>query len=109
MKRLIPLALAAVLVLGSLALPAAAAGPTVTLKDNKFTPTRLTVKKGTKVTFRFAGKAPHNVTVKKGPAKFHSPTKKAGTYSVVLKKKGTYTVVCTLHSSMGMKMTLVVK
>lgn len=109
MKKLVLLAVAAALMLVALALPAAAAGPTVLVKDDSFSPKKLTVKHGTKVTFKWSGKALHNVSVKSGPAKFHSANKKAGTYVVKLTKKGTYTIVCTLHSSMGMKMKLVVK
>ena len=38
----------------------------------------VTVKKGTKVTWRWTGKNLHNVTVKKGPAKFRSSYKSSG-------------------------------
>jgi plastocyanin len=108
-KKLVLLALTAALVLVVLALPALAAGPTVKVKDDKFSPKTLTVKHGKAVTFKFAGKSLHNVSVKKGPVKFHSPNKKTGSYVVKFAKKGTYRIVCTLHSSMGMKMKVVVK
>src|SRR5215210_3900525 len=65
----------------------------------------VTVKKGTKVTWRFAGKEMHNVSVTKGPAKFRSSFKTSGTYSKTVRSTGTYTIVCTIHQP-DMKMKL---
>ena len=65
----------------------------------------VTVKKGTTVTWRFAGKDLHNVAVTKGPAKFRSSYKESGVYSKRVTRTGTYTIVCSIHQP-GMKMKL---
>jgi plastocyanin len=65
----------------------------------------VTVKKGTKVTWRWSGKQTHNVAVIKGPVKFRSSFKSSGTYTKTLRRAGTYTLVCTIHQP-DMKMKL---
>jgi plastocyanin len=92
-----------------LAVPALAATRSVKVADDYFVrkgsvPT-VTVKKGTKVTWRFAGKEMHNVAVTKGPAKFRSSFKTSGSYSKRVTRTGTYTIVCTIHQpDMAMKL-----
>jgi plastocyanin len=99
MKRL--LALLAVLALaGALAVPALAATKSVSVKNFKFTPSTLTVKKGTTVKWSFRDSAAHNVRVTKGPVKFHSRNITRGTYSKKLTRRGTYKIVCSLHPFM---------
>ena len=99
-----PIALLATAGLAVAAVPALAATKTIKVDDNVFTPRPVTVKKGTKVTWKWVGEAPHNVKVVKGPQKFSSPFKRSGTYSRTLKKRGTYSIVCTIHSGMSMKL-----
>jgi plastocyanin len=65
----------------------------------------VTVRKGTTVTWRFAGKDLHNVKVSKGPAKFGSSYKDSGTFSKRVTRTGTYTIVCSIHQP-DMKMRL---
>ena len=65
----------------------------------------VTVKKGTKVTWRWRGHDTHNLAVTKGPARFQSSFKSSGTFSKRMRKVGTYTIVCTIHQP-GMKMKL---
>ena len=65
----------------------------------------VTVRKGTKVTWRWAGKEMHNVAVTKGPVKFRSSYKDSGSFSKTLRTTGTYTIVCSIHQP-GMKMKL---
>jgi plastocyanin len=100
---------AAVLVPAALAAPALAVTKTVKVGDNWFvrsgTPTTVTVKKGTTVTWKWVGDNPHNVTVVKGPVKFKSSTKSSGTFSKRMRRKGTYRLICTVHGS-GQRMTL---
>jgi plastocyanin len=108
MKKLIAAGAATAAAAGALAIPALAATTTVQVKDNKFAPTSITVKKGTTVKWVWKGKAPHNVSVTKGPAKFRSTTQVKGSYSKKLTKAGTYTILCTIHAP-GMKMTVKVK
>lgn len=108
MKKPLAAGIATLVAAGAIAVPALAATSTVQVKDNKFVANRITVKKGTTVKWVWKGKAPHNVTVTKGPAKFSSKTFAKGTFSKKLTKAGTYTIVCTIHTP-GMKMTIKVK
>ena len=63
------------------------------------------VRKGTKVTWRWAGKDMHNIAVTRGPVKFRSSFKSSGTYSKRVTRTGTYTIVCTIHQpDMAMKL-----
>ncbi|HEY5431026.1 MAG TPA: plastocyanin/azurin family copper-binding protein, partial [Solirubrobacteraceae bacterium] len=75
--------------------------------DNYFGVKRLTVGRGARVTWRWAGVLNHNVTVKSGPATFRSRTQARGTFSHVFSRAGTYTLYCTIHPFM--KMTVVVR
>ena len=105
MKRTLALLTAAAVAAGLAALPAAGAVKGVKLVDNKFRPSKATVKRGTTVKFTWAGKNPHNVTAFSGPVLFHSGTKTTGTYRKRLTRKGTYSIICTVHS----EMTLILK
>jgi plastocyanin len=106
MKRLLAL-IAAVTVAGALAIPAFGATRTVKVGDNFFSPRSVTVSRGTTVLWKWTGSAPHNVTVTRGPKKFHSATQSKGTYKATPHTKGTYSIVCTIHA--GMRMTLHVR
>lgn len=101
-KLLVLLALAAVG--GVLATSAFAASKSVRVGDNFFRSSSVTVKRGTTVKWRFQGRAPHNVTVTRGPQRFRSKTMRRGTYSKRVTRKGSYTIVCTLHSGMRMRL-----
>jgi len=109
MKKVLALVLVVALagVAGAVAIPAFAATRTVKLGDNFFKPRSVSVKRGTKVVFKWTGSAPHNVTVTSGPKKFHSKTQTKGSYKVTPHTKGTYRIVCTIHA--GMTMTLKVR
>jgi plastocyanin len=108
MQKLIAAGAATALAAGALAIPALAATKTVQVKDNKFVANSITVSKNTTVKWVWKGKAPHNVVVTKGPAKFKSTTQVKGSFSKKLTKKGTYSILCTIHAP-GMKMTVKVK
>lgn len=119
MLRKIVLSLALAGTVGAVAMPAVAATKkktttkSVKVGDNYFVRSKgvptVTVKRGTKVTWRFAGDSPHNVSVTKGPAKFKSSTKTSGTYSKRVTKKGTYTIICTIHGASDQQMKLRVR
>src|SRR4051794_31399576 len=105
-KLLIALLIAAVP--GVLAAQALAASRSVKIGDDYFvrkgsTPS-VTVRKGTRVTWRWTGKDLHNLAVTRGPAKFRSSYKTSGSYSRTVRRAGTYTIVCTVHSGMKMKL-----
>jgi plastocyanin len=108
MKKLVAVGAATAVAAGALAIPALAATTSVQVKDNKFVAKSITVSKGTTVKWVWRGKAPHNVKVTKGPAKFASTTQVKGSFSKKLTKKGTYTILCTVHAP-DMKMTIRVK
>jgi plastocyanin len=109
MKKLIAAGAATAVAVGAFAIPAFAAGTKqVQVKDNVFVANSITVSKGTTVKWTWKGKAPHNVTVTKGPVKFKSTTQVKGTFAKKLTKAGTYTILCTIHAP-GMKMTIHVK
>ena len=85
----------------------AKAKKTITVGDNFYKASKITVLVGDKVTWNFTGRGIHDVVVEKGPAKFHSQKRSYGyTFSKVLKKPGVYRIVCTLHPSMTMKITV---
>ena len=110
MRKLLASALLAGLV-GTLLVagPALSKTKSVEVDDNYFVhegaPRTVTVHKGDKVEWEWEGSNPHNVTVKKGPVKFHSKTMTSGAYEKKLKKAGTYNIVCTIHAP-DMLMTL---
>jgi plastocyanin len=83
----------------------------VQISSNFYAPFKLTVKKNTKVRFvwdEFSFDS-HDVNVKKGPVKFHSPLQAGGTWTTKkLKKPGKYFLFCSQHPE-EMRMTLVVK
>lgn len=85
---------------------ASAATKSVTIDDFEFSPAALSVSKGTKVKWRFADSATHNVTVKSGPVRFHSKDKRSGTYSKKLKTAGTYKIYCSIHPDMRQTITV---
>jgi plastocyanin len=80
---------------------------TVKVGDDYFGTKSLTVGRGTKVTWKWAGVLRHNVVVRSGPAGFRSRTQVRGTFSHIFTKRGTYHLYCTLHTFM--KMTIVVR
>ena len=109
MKRALVLALATALLVASQVLPSIAASRTVKIKDDFFSPNRLTVGKGTTVTWKWVGVDEHNVTLVKSPRGVkhtHSTTKTSGRYSRTLRKAGSYTFECTVH---GFTMKVVVR
>jgi plastocyanin len=94
------------------AAPALSKRKSVEVDDNYFVhkgkPPTVTVNRGDKVEWEWEGRNPHNVTVKKGPVKFHSKDKTSGSYTKKLTTKGTYKIICTIHAP-DMRMTLKVE
>ena len=88
---------------------ALAAARTLNVGDDYFvrsgTPPTVTVRKGTRVTWKWVGRNSHNVAVSRGPVKFRSSIKRSGTYSRVMRRAGTYRLICTIHAP-DMRMTL---
>ena len=92
-----------------------AARKTVTVGDNYFTSQSLTVKRGTKVTWRWPGYEEagdvHDVGLMKGPRgvrKFRSEAASTDySYSRKLSVPGSYRLGCSLHE--GMRMSIKVR
>ncbi len=77
------------------------------MKGLQFAPRDVTVKVGTKVTWKNLEDIPHNVTAEEGAA-FESDTfGKDGTFAFTPEKAGTVKYVCTIHP--GMAGTLIVE
>lgn len=111
--RRIPIAVglaAAVAVGGHGALSTAAATRTITVKDNLFSPKKVTVGKNTLVTWRWASDAGKHDVVSRGARKFKSSSiKDGGVHRYRFTKAGTYRYVCTLHGDKGMTGQVVVR
>jgi plastocyanin len=108
MHKLILIALA-VMAATLVAAPALAAGSnSVKVGDSFFRPGKITIGRGTKVTWNWGGVLLHNVTVKSGPVKFHSKTFVTGRFSHTFTRKGKYVIFCTLHPT-NMRETIIVK
>jgi plastocyanin len=94
------------------AAPALSKRKSVEVDDNYFVhkgkPPTVTVNRGDKVEWEWEGVNKHNVTVQKGPVKFHSKTKSSGSFEKKLTEPGTYKIICTIHPP-AMRMTLKVK
>lgn len=111
--RRIPVAVsvaAAVALGGHSALSTAAATKTITVKDDAFSPTKVTVSKNTKVTWRWSADSGEHDVVSRGSKRFKSSQiKGSGVHRYTFKKSGTYRYVCTLHEDDGMVGRIVVR
>ena len=77
-----------------------AAGTTVSVQDNSFSPATIKVAKGDTVTFTNEGGIDHTVTATSG-AKFDSGSLAPGaTFKFTAEKAGTVGYVCTFHPGM---------
>jgi plastocyanin len=80
----------------------------VDLGTSYYAPAKLTIKRGAKVRFVWNPSFDmHDVNVKSGPQRFHSPLQASGTWTRKFTKPGKYVLYCSQHNDMGM--TLVVK
>jgi plastocyanin len=109
-SKLLTVVLTALVAVAAAALPATAgAGKAtkVSVGNGFYGPADVTVKKNAKVRWNWEGGFElHDVTVKSGPARFHSPTQAAGTYAHKFAKPGKYVLYCTQHEGMTMKVTV---
>lgn len=110
-RRITPVAFAAAAAL-LCAAPAVAGAPqrkSVEVADNYYLPAKLTVNKGSTVTWKWPDDIAidvHDVKLKsapKGVRKWHSEPASSGyRFKRTLKKPGTYKIICTLHEEMVM-------
>jgi plastocyanin len=88
---------------------------TVTVNDNYYGPSKLTVKKGAQITWDWTDTTAdiHDVKLVSGPKgvkQFQSGEGSAGyLYKKTLTTPGVYKFICTFHESDGMKMTITVR
>jgi plastocyanin len=110
-RRTAPLVLAAAAALLGAA-PADAGAPQrkkVQVLDNYFLPAKLTVNKGSTITWKWSATETldvHDVKLKSGPrgvVKFHSePASGPYSFKRKLRKPGKYQIICMLHEEMAM-------
>ena len=82
-----------------------ASGHTVVLKELRFHPPTLSIRRGESVTWLWRdGGTEHNVT----SASFHSRTQGSGSYTVKFTRRGTFNYRCTIHVAFGMKGKIIV-
>jgi plastocyanin len=78
---------------------------TVVLKNIRFNPGALSIRRGDSVTWLWRdGGTEHNVTA----SSFRSHTQKGGSFTVRFNRAGTFNYHCTIHVSEGMKGKIVV-
>jgi plastocyanin len=86
----------------------AASTKTVTLKNIRYSPTAVTITRGSKVRWVWRdGSIRHDVTFRNGGFKA-SRLQSSGSYTLTFKKKGTFRFFCSVHSG-EMKGTVKVK
>ena len=108
MRLLLAIAIAGAALAAAPAIAAAPKPRTVEIADNYYAPVKLTVKPGTRVTWRWPEEAGdvHDVKLRsapKGVKKFQSePASSLYEFRRTLKKPGRYRIVCTLHEEMAM-------
>ncbi len=118
MRTLLPRRLLAVsvAVAGPLGLVIAVGGPsagaatpkTVVIRDIKFNPGSVTIRRGSTVTWRFQDETTKHNVISRGAKRFKSSSVRgSGTYQVRFTKPGVYRYICSLH--IGMKGSITVK
>lgn len=113
--RRIPVAIGlavAVALGGHSALSTAAGTRTIIVKDDVFSPKKVTISKNTTVTWRWASDAGDHNVVSRGTRRFRSSSIQeggSGTHRVRFTRAGTYRYVCTLHQDDGMTGQVIVR
>jgi plastocyanin len=84
----------------------AAATKRVSIRDDFFSPKRITISAGDRVKWTWRESDDHNVRFRKVPRgvsrKPGSRTQFSGTFTRTFRKRGTYRYVCTIHEDLGM-------
>jgi hypothetical protein len=65
--------------------------------DYAFGAQRVSLRPGTRFTWRFLGGVEHDVTLASGPVGFSSPSMRRGSYTFRFTRRGTYHLFCSLH------------
>ena len=105
--RKLALALVVALALAAIgATYALASTKTITLKDNYFSKSSITIHKGDRVNWRWSNTANRHNVFSRGH--FKSRSGRSGNFTARFTKRGTYSIICTLHPAQ-MTMKVIVK
>jgi plastocyanin len=77
----------------------------VTLKNIRFHPGTLTIRRGDSVTWLWREHTLHNVTF----AHSHSRTQASGSYTLRFSRTGTFAYFCSIHVALGMRGRIIVR
>ncbi len=80
---------------------------TVRLKDSFFSPSRVTVSRGSSVRFVWAGERVHNLVGPGVPARLEDPVRRRRPFTRVFRRSGRVSFICSIHP--GMEMTVRVR
>jgi plastocyanin len=99
MRKLVVAPLTAVALVVALVVAAvpASSSTSVSVRDNKFVPRSVTIRRGGVVKWVWRGQVAHNVTFR---GSVHSTTKRRGTFSHRFSRAGTFRYRCTIHPGM---------
>jgi plastocyanin len=102
--------IATIAVAGAALTPAVAAQPAkhYNVFEYSIGPHKLTINRGTRVTWTWTGLKMHSVTVASGPASFSSRIQTHGSYGHMFTRRGAYHLYCQVHPD-TMRMTVVVR
>ena len=97
----------ALAVTGGQVAASAAGGKTVTLRNIAFSPKKLSIKRGTTVTFAFRDDTTAHNVVSKGPKRFKNiGVRSSGSQKRTFTAAGVYRYVCSLHPGMSGQITV---
>jgi plastocyanin len=88
---------------------AASATSTVAVRNNRFSPGRLTIRRGSRVIWKWRdGGVRHNVTPARGGRGSGTSSRKGHRFSKSFTRRGTFKYVCTIHPA-AMRLTVKVR
>jgi plastocyanin len=111
MRKLAVVAAVAALAATAIAVTPVSAGSTkkVAVGNDFFSKKKLSVKKGTKVVWRWTeGGVPHNVTPANGKRGSKTSSRKGFKFAKTFRRKGTFRYICTVHPD-SMRMSVRVR
>lgn len=79
----------------------------ISVRDDRFSPKSASIRRRTKVVWRWSGDNPHNVRFRRVPSGVKRPkgsdTQTSGRFARTLRDRGRYRYVCTIHEDIGME------
>jgi plastocyanin len=89
---------------GALGGAQAARSHTVPLREFRFHPANLNIKRGESVKWVWRDQVEHNVTFRT----VHSRTQESGSYTIRFNRRGSFNYRCTIHAAEGMRGKVIV-